>query len=217
MAPVIKPSASTESRAGVPYAFEDLGDAARARVEAARREAEELLARAKAEADQLRREAAEQGRAEALAAAEQTAVASVDRGVETVLRALREAIEEIQAAKAQWLAHWERAALNVAMAIAGRVVRREAAKSPDVTLDLVREALELAAGRAHVQLRLHPEDLATLGPHLDRLSVELGRMAAPEVIADQAISRGGCRVDTQHGAIDQQFEAQLARIEQELT
>jgi flagellar biosynthesis/type III secretory pathway protein FliH len=37
------------------------------------------------------------------------------------------------------------------------------------------------------------------------------------VVADPQVSLGGCRVETRFGVIDQQFEAQLARIEQELT
>jgi flagellar biosynthesis/type III secretory pathway protein FliH len=45
---------------------------------------------------------------------------------------------------------------------------------------------------------------------------ELARVGGAEVIADETISSGGCRVDTRSGAIDQQFEAQLARIEEEL-
>jgi len=45
----------------------------------------------------------------------------------------------------------------------------------------------------------------------------LARLAPAEVIADQSISRGGCRVETPKGAIDQQFETQLARIAEELT
>ena len=36
-------------------------------------------------------------------------------------------------------------------------------------------------------------------------------------MADPEIARGGCRVETRFGTIDQQFEAQLARIEEELT
>ena len=38
-----------------------------------------------------------------------------------------------------------------------------------------------------------------------------------EVVADATIERGGCRVETRFGTIDQQFESQLKRIEEELT
>ena len=46
---------------------------------------------------------------------------------------------------------------------------------------------------------------------------EMSGLGAVEMIADAGVSRGGCRVETRFGAIDQQFEAQLARIEEELT
>jgi flagellar assembly protein FliH len=215
MARIIK-TVTAEMCPSVPFAFDDLEAEACASIEVARRRAAEIVARAEAEADALRRVAREQGQHEALSTAEKSAADQLARRLDSLLPALSQAIDEVAATKAQWLAHWERAAVKVALAIAARVIRREAAHSPEITLNLVREALELAVGRADVQLRLHPDDLAALGPHLERLQVELGRVARPQVIADPEISRGGCRVDTQCGTIDQQFETQLARIEQEL-
>ena len=108
-------------------------------------------------------------------------------------------------------------AIRLAVSIASRVIRREVERSPEITLTLVREALELAAGSADIQLRLHPGDLSALGPHVTQLAAELARLGKPEIVADASIEPGGCRIDTRHGAIDQQFAAQLARIEQELT
>ena len=104
----------------------------------------------------------------------------------------------------------------MATSIASRVIRREVERTPEITLTLVREALELAAGSADVQLRLHPRDLSALGPHVTQLAAELARLGKPEIVADASIEPGGCRIDTHHGFIDQQFAAQLARIEQEL-
>jgi flagellar biosynthesis/type III secretory pathway protein FliH len=45
---------------------------------------------------------------------------------------------------------------------------------------------------------------------------ELAPLAQTELVADPQISAGGCRVETRFGVIDQQFESQLARIEEEL-
>ena len=75
----------------------------------------------------------------------------------------------------------------------------------------------MAAGSTQIQVRLHPTDHAALGGQVQTLVAELARGGGAEVIADPAISPGGCRVDTQFGSIDQQFEAQLARIEEELS
>jgi flagellar assembly protein FliH len=140
----------------------------------------------------------------------------VDEQLAASLPAVHAAVEAIRASQAQWLAHWQHAALAVAIAIAERVIRREVKHAPEITLDLVTEALELAAGSAEVQLRMHPDDLATLGRHVDEIAANLNRLGEVKVVADGAITRGGCRVDTRYGTIDQQFAAQLARIELEL-
>ena len=65
-------------------------------------------------------------------------------------------------------------------------------------------------------LHLHPEDHANLGQQVTRLTAEMAALGPTTVVADPAISPGGCRVETRFGSIDQQFEAQLARIEKEL-
>jgi flagellar biosynthesis/type III secretory pathway protein FliH len=45
---------------------------------------------------------------------------------------------------------------------------------------------------------------------------EMAGLGDTQVVADAAVSPGGCRVETRFGAIDQTFEAQLSRIEEEL-
>jgi flagellar assembly protein FliH len=130
--------------------------------------------------------------------------------------ALRQAVEGIARAKSEWLAHWERSAIQVASAIAARLIRRELTHSPEIALALVREALELVGGAGDVQVRMHPDDVRQLGAEVERLSAELSRLGQTRLVADPNVTRGGCRVETRFGAIDQQFEAQLARIEQEL-
>lgn len=206
MASIIKSSGDAlGSGAAVPYQFDELaasGDA---------------LAEAGCDAEAIRRQAEEQGRAAALAAAEEVLNEKVHRRVATLTAALDEAVCQIHASRTEWLAHWERTALRVATAIAERVIRRQLDRGPDVTLTLVREALEMAAGRGDVQLRLHPHDYETLGPHAKRLTKDLSRLGKVELVPDASISKGGCRVDTRFGSIDQQLDAQLRRIEQELS
>ncbi len=211
MASIIK--SSDDARGGntavcrdaVPYEFGELSGAG------------DALAAARRDADEIRRRAEEQGRAAALAAAEDVLNEKVHDRLATLAPALDEAVRQIQAAKNEWLAHWERTALGVATAIAERVIRRQLDRAPDITLALVREALEMAAGSGDVQLRLHPHDFETLGPHVKRLTKDLSRLGKVEVVPDPSITKGGCRVDTRFGTIDQQLESQLRRIEQELS
>lgn len=151
------------------------------------------------------------------AAAPATVEEVLDGQIGRQLGALAAAVDAIHLAKAQWIGQWERSAVGLATAIAARLLRREVERTPEVALVLVREALELAAGSTDVQLRMHPDDLAALGPQVEHLAGELGRLGETKIVADAGITRGGCRVETRFGTIDQQFEAQLARIERELT
>jgi flagellar assembly protein FliH len=100
--------------------------------------------------------------------------------------------------------------------MAERILRQSLPKTPDVTLTLVREALELAAGGARIKLHLNPQDHDALKPQLEQLAGELADLGPTHIVADPQVTHGGCRVETEFGTIDQQFEAQLARIEEEL-
>ena len=101
-------------------------------------------------------------------------------------------------------------------AIAERIIRRELAREPQITLDLIAEALRLAAGTAEITLHINPTDYENLGSQIDRLAETLCQLAPSEIVADPDISAGGCRVETKFGEIDQQIESQLRRIEEEL-
>jgi flagellar biosynthesis/type III secretory pathway protein FliH len=214
---VIKASGPVHGADAAPYCFLDMGDSAGGDLHTARASAAQILAKAEQDAAAIRKAAEEQGRGAALEAAEQILNEKVTRQLTTLTPALREAIDRVQSAKADWLAHWEKTAIHVAAAIAGRVIRRELKRAPDITLALVREALELAAGSGDIQLRMHPDDFKALGGQAQQLAAELARLGNAQVVADPRISKGGCRIETRFGSVDQQFEAQLARIEEELT
>jgi flagellar assembly protein FliH len=65
-------------------------------------------------------------------------------------------------------------------------------------------------------LHLHPDDHQSLGGQVRAIIGAISGMGKAEIIPDPAIHRGGCRVETRFGTIDQQIESQLKRIEEEL-
>ncbi len=134
----------------------------------------------------------------------------------TVIPALKQAVQDIQDARQAWLSHWEAGAIHLAAAIARRLIRRQLSHEPEIALALVREALELAAGNSQLRILLNPSDYQSLGDQVRMLVEELSPHVQAEVKADADVSPGACRVETRFGVIDQQFEAQLQRIEEEL-
>lgn len=216
MPTIIKASQGRASVQGVAFNLDDMARHAEQYREKLRQEAAKIIAEAQQQAAAIRQAAEAEGRRAGEQAVEQTVRKQLDQQLQTLLPALRAAVEEIEQARGGWLAHWEQRAVSLAAAIAARVVRRQVAEEPQITLDLLREALQAVAGSSRIRILLHPADMQTLNGQVEQLVAEMSRIGSAELIADSQITRGGCRVETRHGAVDQQFERQLERIEQEL-
>jgi flagellar assembly protein FliH len=212
MSTIIRSTDPRPTARGTAFNLDDLATQADAYLAQVRADGAAIVAKARDEADAVRRNAEEEGRAAALRSAQ----AIVGKQWLTLLPALRKAVADIGDARQAWLARWEAGAVRVATAIAQRLIRRELERCPEITLDLVRESLELAAGSAQVCIRLNPADHKALGGQVRKLAKEMSTLGEVELKADPEITLGGCRVDTRFGTIDQQFEAQLKRIEEEL-
>jgi len=213
MATIIRATEQSGATRHVPFNFEDMAARANEYLEGIRGEARKIVARAQQEAVTVK----EQAHAEGYRAGQQQITEIVRNELASVLPALRQVVQDVQYARQAWLVHWETAAIHVAAAIAGRIVRREITDTPAFAAGQLREALELAAGTSHLRIRLHPDDYAAMDGQADVLTKELAPLAAAEVIPDPDVTPAGCRVETSFGVIDQQIETQIARIEEELT
>lgn len=224
---IIKARAARQLSSSVPYNFDDLRRECDEHVAEARRVGEEIIARATARADETRRQAHEEGyaagRIEGLAGAqglieshaEELAAVLTEERLKTLLPALEEGVGRLELERERWLSAWEAAAIRLSAAIARRIVRRELSQDPEVAKGIVRAALELAAGQSQITLRLHPGDLERLrdgGAIRDCLQ----RFGEATLVADDAVSPGGCVIDSRHGLIDARIETQLQRIVDEL-
>jgi flagellar assembly protein FliH len=217
MSTIIKSGGSTRNIQRIALNLEDLKLQAAGYLEQVRGQAAEIIADAHRQADTIRKQAETEGQQAAMRAAERVLDEKVGQRMQSAMPALQQVVAGIADAKQAWLGHWERSTVRLATAIAAKILRREAAVTPEVTLTLIREGLQMAAGSTTIRIHLHPGDFETLKGQISRLANELRQIGPSEVVADPAITAGGCRIETLHGSIDQQFEAQLARIEEELT
>ncbi len=198
-----------------PGEFIDLADHVQTHLKHAREEATRLVEEARRQAAQIRHDAERQGRQQAEAELAQRVQDHVERQLACVLPSLQQAIDQLGAARTSHLKQCESRVVQLAAAIAARLIRRELQNVPDIPLELIREALQLATGAPHIKLRLAPEDHQLLRERLADLNgfTDVGHA---EIVADPQVSRGGCIVQSEFGIIDQRFESQLARIVEEL-
>ncbi|MCS7305069.1 MAG: FliH/SctL family protein [Thermoguttaceae bacterium] len=213
--PVIKAGEHLTAQC-VPFNFEDMATQAVRYLEKVRAEAAEIVAQAKKEAAEIRRRAEAEGRQAGQQAIAEMVRHQLGQQLATLMPALQQAIQQIQEARQAWLRHWENSTVHLATQIAARIIRRQLANHPDIPLQLIREALELATGSTQIRLLLNPTDYQTLKPQVEMILREMATLGEVEVAADPTITPGGCRLETQFGIIDQQLETQLRRIEEEL-
>jgi flagellar biosynthesis/type III secretory pathway protein FliH len=216
MSTIIKAVDPTRTVRGVAFNYEDVTAKAKQYLNEVRAEAARIVAEAQQEADQIRRHARDEGYRSGSEEIDRTVQDRLAERVAPLLSALGQAVDDVRHAKQAWLAHWEKSGVHLAARIAERLIRRELKQTPEITLTLVREALELAAGSTRLRIHINPADHETLGPHVESLIAEFSSLGPTKLIADPEITPGGCRIETRFGTIDQQFEAQLARIEEEL-
>ncbi|HUQ69431.1 MAG TPA: FliH/SctL family protein [Planctomycetaceae bacterium] len=225
---VLKAAAVRELSSRVAFNFDDLRDQAAAQLAAARQEAIDLVDQAKKDAEALRQktlaEARESGRKEGLKDAgqliEQQATKLADarlaEHLTTTLPALEQAAQALRAERDHWLSRWERAAVELGIAIAEKLLRTNLAAQPELAEGMIAEALQLAAGQPQLRMHWNPADLARLGDRAQQVVQALTSCATPELIADATIASGGCRIETRHGEIDARLETMLQRIAEEL-
>jgi type III secretion system HrpE/YscL family protein len=164
----------------------------------ARCEAERVLATAHAEAEALRTAATVDGREAGLATVTELLVGARTLAAQTRARAAADL-------------------RTLAVRIAERILARTIALSPDAVADVASQALALAGEPRQVRVRCNPADLATLKAAGGRLGAVV---SGAEVVAfdpDAAVSRGGCVVETELGAVDARLEVQLEAIERALS
>jgi flagellar biosynthesis/type III secretory pathway protein FliH len=219
MAGIIK-SGELDAAAAMPrsveFNFEDMSERANEYLEFVRGQARQILEDAKADAAKIADAAKAEGRQAALQEAQQSLRETLDQQLTTLMPALQSAVQDIQHAKSAWTSHWESQTIDLATAIAERVIRREVKHSPEITIDLIRDALELAMGAGQVTIQLSSQDHDALRDRTEQLAKQFGKLGTTNIVADPSVSPGGCRVVTEFGVIDETYEAQLDRIAEEL-
>jgi flagellar assembly protein FliH len=213
---IIKAGGRTEPAEGIALRAFHFDDVSAAYLDKVRSEATKLIADARREAAQIKTKATEEGRQAAMQAVEASVRGRLDQQLSNALSAVKQAAERIDQSRQTWQKQGEKHLVQLASAIAARICRRELTRGPELSLVWIREALEMAITSATITLRLHPQDHASLAGHIQAITKSLAALGTVEVVADSSITAGGCFVDTQFGSLDQQLEAQLARIAEEL-
>jgi flagellar assembly protein FliH len=127
---------------------------------------------------------------------------------EAMLRRLSETLTELTALRATMIRQTETQMVELAIAVARRVVHREIALDRDLLIAIARVALDRLGESAQVTVRLHPEEFEATGAA--RVAASAG--SGITFVADARVGRGGCRVESEMGMLDAGVDAQIQEI-----
>ncbi len=156
------------------------------------------------DAAQIERDAFMKGYAQGERAGAEAAAA---RG-EAVVRRLSETVDELRTLRTDLLQKAEQQVVQLALAIARRITHREVSLDPELLAAMGRVALDRLSGTSSATIRLHPDDYAAVvrtggASHGDGVTT---------IVADPAVRRGGCLVQSEFGVIDVGVDAQIQEI-----
>jgi len=190
----------------------------------ARAEADRILAEARQQAEQVRREAIEQGRREGYEqGAKEGRTAACEQARQefaaqqaSLIQALQSAIDQFEQQKRRLLSAAHHDLIELAVAIAARIVKRIGQLDREVVVENLREVIDRVGARNDLVVKISPQDEQAARRFFEQLVKTHEQCRHVRIVADETVSPGGCVVCTSQGRIDATIETQLDRLAEEL-
>lgn len=127
--------------------------------------------------------------------------------------AIAEALRGFAQQRDEYFRRVEAEVVSLALAIARKVLRREAQIDPLLLSGMVRVALEKTAASQNVRMRVHPSQIDAWREYLAEFG-DLGVM--PELSGDALLDPDQCQIETEMGVTELNLETHLKEIEKGL-
>lgn len=110
----------------------------------------------------------------------------------------------------------ERQIIDIALAVARKILAYEIAENPMVVLPLVKAALEKVSDQEEIVIRVSSEDFEAVLLAKKELQNMVGREHALKITPDRTIESGSCVIDTSYGTVDARVDTQFSTIKKVL-
>jgi len=195
--PYVSKEASSSS--GAPWPMQENGSAGLEDEEAAQRRAKEIEKSAYSKGFQEGKEAGRN---------------SSRQELDPILSNFREALQELVRVKREIYMRAEKEAVELAMAVARKIVCQELSVRRDIILGVVREALKTVEDHEKITIKVNPRDLEVIKDTTVRNPDFFDNLGHVQFEEDPGLGDGGCVIETALGEIDARIERQLEAVEE---
>jgi flagellar assembly protein FliH len=145
---------------------------------------------------------------------EQAGLESAMQKLEPLLTGGRKLIGELGDLHRQACRDVEADLVQLALAVARKIVDREVSLGPEAVTRIIRQALSRVEHAGRIVIKLNPTDLELLADIKPRLLSGLPEGGRAAFEADEGIARGGCLIETDVGEVDARIERQFQVVEE---
>ncbi len=136
--------------------------------------------------------------------------------VAPLISKLKIASQTILQAKEEALNQAQKEVVEMALAIAKRVVRANVQMNKEIVTNMVEESLRRVMDKERILIRVNPKDAEEIRAHRAKYTTSVEGIENLEIVADRRVSPGGCVVETNTGNIVADLDAQLEEIKEKL-
>jgi len=146
----------------------------------------------------------------------QEGTSAVETKLDTTLRALTQALDEVNQLRAAVARNSNQDMLRMVMAISEQVILRSLEVKPEILLTIIENALRSSVDADSYRIRVSSQDFELVNQQKPLFLASISGMKNISITADTAITPGGCRVESDLGDVDATIESQLEEIKKVL-
>ncbi len=132
--------------------------------------------------------------------------------VAPLISQLKNTSQAILQTREETLNRTQKEVVEMALAIAKRVVRANVQVNKEIVTNMVKEALRRTVDRERILIRINPQHVEEIKTHRNEYTSSVEGIENLEIIGDRRVSPGGCVVETNTGNIVADLDAQLEEI-----
>ena len=136
--------------------------------------------------------------------------------VQNLLNNLNQLINNLQIQSDKIIENHEQDILTLILKIARKVIETEISLNPDIILEVLKKSLNLLNEKEDIKINVNPNDWSNVRNNIDKLNLTFDLADNIEIVSNENISQGTCRVDFRAGSIDADLDTQFAEIQRKL-
>ena len=134
--------------------------------------------------------------------------------LEPLLDSLQQGLLQLNNIRQETYQKIETEVVELALAIARKIICREIEVDKEVVVCVAREALANVKDPGKIKIKMNPSDLQFINETKYQLSELIGNIDNVTLTAEESIQSGGCVIETDLGEIDARIEKQLQAVEE---